>query len=143
MTANASILPVLWPALYALLNVPAITTTLGCAVYDHVPQPRPSGRYLVLVSPTEIPERCMGNLGSNTTFQVHIYTHSDDYEGAGLAQRILSAVIGILEPAVPALAGFAVDGILYENGFEGGDEDVEGVTYTQYIAIFRILARAA
>jgi hypothetical protein len=136
----ASMLPVLWPALYSALNVAAITQTLGCAVYDHLPQPPPAGPYLVLQSPTEGPNRTMGTLGSNTTFQIHIFTSSDHYEGSGLAQRILSAAVGLLEGATLTLSGFSLDGVLYENGFEAGVEDVNGVTYRHYVGMFRAIA---
>jgi hypothetical protein len=134
-----SALPVIWTAIFNALNVAAITDTLGCAVYDHVPQ-SPSFPYLRLESPTENPQRTMGTLGTNSTIQVHIFTSSDAHEGASKAQAILSQCVTLLEGAALSLAGFDLDGVLYENGFEAGDEDVNGVQVKHYVASFRILA---
>jgi hypothetical protein len=140
--ANASILPVLWPAIYGAINVTAVTTTLGYAVYDHVPQTVPS-KYVRMQSPTAEPLRAMGNLGGNATIQLHVFTAGDTYHGAGSTQAVVSKLVELLEGASLSLSGFTMHGVLYENEFDAGDEDVNGITYKHYVVAFRVYARAA
>lgn len=140
--ANASILPVLWPAVKTLINVTAITS-LGYSVFDRFPvTPRPK-QYVAMASPTETPLRAMGNLGSDTTFQLHIFSDKHAHYGPGGVHTVLSALIAILEPASLSLSGFTPHGVLYENSFDAGSEDENGVRYTHHVAVFRVYAKAA
>lgn len=139
---STSALPAVWSAVYAALDVTAITSTLGCAVYDHVPQ-TPTFPYLRLQSPTNNPLRAMGNFGGDTTVQLHIFTSADQHRGAGKAQAILSKCGELLDNASLLISGFTLHGVLLENEFDAGDEEVNGVPIKHYVGVFRVYTRAA
>ena len=101
---HKSALPAVWASMYAALNVAAITTTLECPVYDHVPQ-APTFPYLRMGSATENRQDTFGKAGKVCRVEVHIFTSAEDYEGAGQAQAILSAVIGVLHYEPLTIAG--------------------------------------
>lgn len=132
-----SALPAIWDAVYAALNVPAMTTTLSCDVHDHVPAD-PTFPYLRMSSPTENRQDTFGKDGKYVTFQLHIFTSSDDYEGAGQAQGILNAAITLLHEVPLVIAGQVLIICQYENGFDAGDDDVEGTTVKHYVGMFGV-----
>ena len=134
---HMSALPAIWAAIYTALNVSAITSTLGCGVYDHVPQ-APTFPYLRMQSPTETRQDTFGKAGKDCTVQVHFFTSSETYEGAGRAQALLSAVIGLLHYVPFAVTGFDHLACQYENGFDAGDDDVNGQVIKHYVATFRV-----
>jgi hypothetical protein len=138
VTAKSAI-PAVWNAVYALLNVSAITTTLNCAVYDHVPQ-TPSFPYLRMQSPTENRLDTMGKAGKTLTLQVHVFTSSDNYEGGGRAQAIVSKVSELLNYPVIDLTASGFDCLFCrpEDAADLGDEDIDGVTVKHYMQTVRV-----
>lgn len=138
MTAKSAI-PSVWNAVYALLNVPAITSTLGCAVYDHVPQ-APTFPYARLQSPTENRLDTMAKAGKTLTLQVHVFTSSDNYEGGGKAQAIVSKVSELLNYPVIDLTASGFDCLFCrpEDAFDAGDDDLNGVIVKHYVQTIRV-----
>jgi hypothetical protein len=143
VTAKSAV-PAVWAAVYAALNVSAITTTLACAVYDHVPQP-PAFPYLRVQSPTETRLDTMTKAGKDITLQVHVFSTSDAYEGAGQAQAIASKVSELLNyPSVTTspfdltASGFDCLMCRPEELIDEGDENVGGVTIKHYVQMVRV-----
>src|SRR5687768_5903862 len=120
---NKSALPYVFPAVLGLLNVSAITSTLGCAVLDHVPQGQVCP-YIVLQSPTENRDDRMGRAGKNITIQAHVHTSSDQVEGSGQVQDIVSKIEELTE--YPSLnltgSGFVATMCRSEDVIDAGDE---------------------
>ena len=135
--AGQSALGAIWSAVYGALNVSSLTSTLSCAVYDHVPQ-RPTFPYVRLQSPTETKLDTFAADGKDCTIQVHIFTSGDAYRGAGKAQAILSEVIDLLHNATLTVTGHSLLMCQYDNGFDAGDDDVNGVLVKHYVATFRL-----
>ena len=135
--SHISAMPAVWNAIYAALNVSSMTTTLGCAVYDHVPQPAPNV-YLRMSSPTENRMDTFGADGKDVTVQLHIHTSSDVYRGGGKAQAILSHAITLLHHVSLTVSGQSLLVCAYEDGFDAGDEEINGVIYKHYVGTFRV-----
>ena len=134
---HQSALPAIWTAIFTALDVASITTTLGCGVYDQVPQP-PTFPYLRVSAPTETRQDTFGKAGKDCTIQVHIFTASDGYEGGPRAQAILSQVIALLHYVAFSVSGHDLLACQYEQGIDAGDDDVNAQLVKHYVATFRI-----
>lgn len=138
MTAKSAI-PAVFAALYAVLNVSAITT-LGCAVYDFVPVP-PAYPYLRLQSPTENRLDTFGKAGKTLTVQAHVYANTGDTAaGSSQVQAILSAIAQLTNYVALNLTGSGFDLIFCrpEDAHDAGDEEVGGVILKHYIQLIRV-----
>jgi hypothetical protein len=138
VTVHKSALPAIWAAVYTALNVSALTSTLGCGVYDQIPR-KPVFPYLRISSPTEVPDDTFGSAGKACTVQLHIFTSAAGFEGAPQAQAILSAAIGLLHHVPFTVFGHDLLICEYEIGIDAGDDDVNGVQIKHYVATFRVL----
>jgi Protein of unknown function (DUF3168) len=143
----ASALSPLLSAVFTALNVPPLTTTLNCAVYDSVvPQGAPHP-YAVVFSSTEVPEDTMGEYGSSLTFQVHAYTQQP---GSGQATDIVSQIRQLLdqgkgragEPRL-TVTSYETLQVSYEQTLDAGVELVNGVATQHFVVQFRAWLREA
>jgi hypothetical protein len=142
--SGASALPAVWAAVYTALNVAAITSTLGCAVYDDVPQGS-AYPYLRMQSPTENRLDTMGKAGKDITLQLHVFSSNDSYDGGGQAQAIVSAACTLLNYPSTTTAPFDLTASGFdclmcrpEDLHDAGDEDAGGVLIKHYVQTVRV-----
>ena len=121
-------------AVYAALNVPALTTTLSCGVYDDVPRGA-AFPYVRIAGETEVRLDTMGQAGKSCTLQVHIFSqHQGDQE----AQAIASQVIALLHYQSLTVSGYELIAVQHDQTLNAGDETVNGLATRHYVVLFRI-----
>ncbi len=140
MTAKSAI-PAVAVAVYSALNVAAITTTLGCPVYDNVPQAAPFP-YIKLGSWTENRLDTMSKAGKDLTLQVHVFS---SYAGGAEAQAILAKVSQLLNYPSTTTAPFDLTASGFdclmcrpEDAHDAGAELVAGVNVQHYVQSVRV-----
>jgi hypothetical protein len=138
--AGESALSVVYPIVLGLVNASPITTTLGCNVYREVPQ-TPTYPFIVLQSPTETREgEKFGKASKMVTLQVHVYTSTDQVEGAGQVADIVSAVCAACEyPSVTQPSGWNIE-LRSDNVIDVGDEVWNGIKYRHWSVLIRVWA---
>lgn len=114
---------VLQQAIYARLNGDAeLTTTLGAAVYDEVPDGA-AFPYVSIGEVTENPRDTMGTTGRDTTVTVHVWSQ---YPGSKEVKQIQNRVDELLDRWTPTVAGWNETQMLQE--FFETFRDPDGLT---------------
>lgn len=121
-------------AIGAALDVAAITTTLGCAVHDDVPQ-APTYPYIRFESPTGVPWDTFGQAGKERMVWVHVFS---TYAGGLEYRAIVAKVIQLLQDVALSVSGHALARLRYEEDVNGADEDNGGVKVKHKIVMFRM-----
>lgn len=109
-------------AIYAALNVASITSTLGCKVFDDVPQ-SVAFPYLRISSPNAQTWDTFGAAGKQRTVTIAVFTQ---YSGQYKAIQICDQVIVLLEHVSLTIASHVTCGVQYETDGEGADEVIAG-----------------
>ena len=126
-------------AIYAALNVTAITTTLACGVYDDVPRDA-AFPYIHLSTPSGIPWDTFGSAGKQRVLQVHIYS---TYEGGTEANSIADKVMELLQYQALSVSGHTLCGLQYESDTDASYEDDGGVKVVHRVVSFRVTVQEA
>lgn len=110
-------------AIYTRLNSDSnLTSTLGAAVYDDVPDSAPFP-YVVIGDVTEGPNDTMGTTGRDATVTVHTWSQ---YEGSKEIKQIQNRVDELLDRWSPTVSGwYATD--MQQEFFETM-RDPDGIT---------------
>ena len=141
MAAGQSAIPAVVTAVLGLLNVSSITSTLGCAVYDHVPQ-NSAFPYIALQTPIETRDDRFGASGKQVLIFAHVYTSSEQTVGSEQVSTIVSKVCELTDyPAIPAsfaTAGWSCSGLRPENVTDVGDIMDDGITYKHFVVEIRV-----
>lgn len=115
-----------WPlqvAVFGRLSGDAeLVTTLGAAVYDHVPASA-AFPYVVIGDVTEAPRDTMGVTGRDSTLTVHTWSQA---AGSRQVKQIQSRIDALLDRWQPAVAGWKTTHMLHE--FLETLRDPDGVT---------------
>lgn len=113
-----------------------LVTTLGAAVYDHVPDSA-AFPYVALGDVTEGFADNMGRTGRNLTITVHIWSQ---YAGMKQVKQIADRVDDLLDRWTPTVAGWSATEMLHE--FFETMRDPDGVT-RHGVSRFRIHIHAS
>lgn len=137
MTTRDTAMGAVQAALYELLSSDAtLTTTLGCAVYDDVPDSA-AMPYVSIGEATEIPWNRFQGTGSELTWTIHAWSR---YPGRKEALAILARLNQLLDQIPLTLSGGLVNLFCrYEMGNVIRDHD--GVT-RHLVARYRLLVEA-
>lgn len=115
-----------WPlqeAVYTRLSGDAtLVTTLGAAVYDHVPDSAPFP-YVVIGDDTEAPNDTMGVTRRDATITIHSWSQ---YKGAKQVKEIQARVDALLDRWTPTVTGWTATQML--NEFKESFRDADGKT---------------
>lgn len=143
--AGQSAIPAAVTAVLGLLNVSSITSSLGCAVYDHVPQ-NAAYPYIALQNPVETRDDRFGASGKQVLLFAHVYTSDEQTVGSAQVSAIASKVCELTDypdiPASFASAGWVCSGVRCENVTDVGDF-VDGATYKHYMVEIRVWVQPA
>lgn len=121
-------------ALYTLLE----TANIGATVYRYVPE-NPAFPYVTIASATENRRDRFGKSDKTLLLQVHVFTSSDTYAGAGQALAILAAVNAATEYASLSLASPLTSVLCRpEDALDAGDDVVSGVRYAHWVQHVRV-----
>jgi hypothetical protein len=139
MAGDKSAIPLMVTTVLGLLNVSAITSTLGCAVYDHVPQNAPYP-YIALQSPQEINDGAMGSPGKMVFLDAHIFTSDRTDLGSAKVTTIVSKIREqCYFPPVNGAPEFRCGGMFVEDVEDLGDETDQGQTIKHYKTTIKAL----
>lgn len=125
-------------AVYTALNVAAITTTLGCGVYESVIPQGTAFPCLRISTPSGLPWDTFGAAGKERVVQVHVFASTAAYESGFQVNAICDAVMLLLQDQALSVSGHLLAGLRYEQDTEGADEDVEGVQIVHRVLSFRV-----
>jgi hypothetical protein len=90
-------------AVFTRLNDDAtLTSTLGAAVYDNVPDGSPFP-YVAIGDITEAPNDTMGTTGRDSTVTIHVWSQAAGFKET---KQILDRVDALLDRWAPTLAGW-------------------------------------
>jgi hypothetical protein len=134
MPTTLALSPVL-AAVYALLNVSALTALVGSRIYDDVPQ-APTYPFVVY----DIGEENVGGFGTvgPVLCRLRVYAYSE-YAGTKELQDILNVVKGLLKDQALTATGFAQCGrIFYDDTPKAVLEEINGVTCREMASNYRI-----
>ena len=109
-------------AIYTALNVSAITTTLGCGVYDEVIEGN-TYPFISLGEETTIDYSTMTAVGSETTINIHIWSQ---YKGSKQTKEILDKIHDLLHDINLTVTGFNLINLRFE--YSDIMRDTDGVT---------------
>ena len=109
-------------AIYAALNVSAITTTLACGVYDEVTEGN-TYPFISLGEETTIDFSTKTSVGSETTINIHIWSQ---YKGSKQTKEIMDKVHDLLHDINLTVTGFNLINLRFE--FSDIMRDTDGVT---------------
>ena len=124
-------------AIYTALNVAAITSALGCAVYDDVTQGA-AFPYLRISTPSGIPWDTFGKAGKERVIEVHVFSQ---YRGRKEAQDILDQVIALLQYQALTISGHTTIVVNYEQDLDGEDEEIGGKKTVHKVGLFRVIVQ--
>jgi hypothetical protein len=128
-----------WPlqtAVYTRLSGDSeLTSTLGAAVYDHVPDSA-AFPYVVIGEATVAPNDTMGKTGRDLTLTVHTWSQ---YQGLKQVLQIADRVDDLLDRWFPTVTGWTANEMLSE--FFETFKDADGVT-RHGVARYRVHIRA-
>lgn len=116
-----------WPlqeAIYTRLSGDSsLTSSLGAAVYDDVPDSAPFP-YVVIGAVTEAPNDTMGTTGRDLTVTVHSWSQ---YQGMKQVKQIQNRVDQLLDRWLPTVTGWATTHMQQEffETFEDPDGDTK------------------
>lgn len=123
-------------AVYTALNVAAITTTLGCGVYDNdADTQQVAFPFLRISTPSGVPWDTFGAAGKERTVQVSVFSQ---YRGGIQSQNILDKVVQLLQDVAHSVSGHVLAGFRLEQDGEGADEVIAGVKTTHKWVQFRV-----
>ncbi|OFW37652.1 MAG: hypothetical protein A3J29_06155 [Acidobacteria bacterium RIFCSPLOWO2_12_FULL_67_14b] len=125
-------------AIYNALNVAAITTTLGCGVYETVIPQNVALPYLRISTPSGLPWDTFGAAGKERVVQVHVFASTAAYESGYQVNAICDKVVELLQDQALSVTGHSLAGLRYEQDTEGADEDVDGVQIVHRVVSFRV-----
>ena len=109
-------------AIYAALNVSAITTTLACGVYDEVIEGN-TYPFISLGEETTIDYSTMTAVGSETTINIHIWSQ---YKGSKQTKEIMDKIHDLLHDIDLTVTGFNLINLRFE--YSDIMRDTDGVT---------------
>ena len=109
-------------AIYTALNVSAITTTLGCGVYDEVIEGN-TYPFISLGEETTIDYSTMTAVGSETTINIHIWSQ---YKGSKQTKEIMDKIHDLLHDIDLTVTGFNLINLRFE--YSDIMRDTDGVT---------------
>lgn len=110
-------------AVYGRLNAStALTSTLGAAVYDHVPAGARMP-YVVVGETTAVARDTMGRTGRDVTMQIHVWS---EYPGRKQIAEIQARVDTLLDRWAPGVSGWYGTQMLLE--YSETMRDPDGVT---------------
>ena len=109
-------------AIYTALNVSAITTTLGCGVYDEVIEGN-TYPFISLGEETTIDYSTMTAVGSETTINIHIWSQ---YKGSKQTKEIMDKIHDLLHDINLTVTGFNLINLRFE--YSDIMRDTDGVT---------------
>jgi len=109
-------------AIYTALNVSAITTTLGCGVYDEVIEGN-TYPFISLGEETTIDYSTMTAVGSETTINIHVWSQ---YKGSKETKEILDKIHDLLHDINLTVTGFNLINLRFE--YSDIMRDTDGVT---------------
>lgn len=125
-------------AVYTALNVAAITTTLGCGVYESMLPQKVAYPALRISTPSGVPWDTLGSAGKERVVQVHVFGSSADYESGSQVNAICDKVVELLQDQALSVSGHTLAAIRYEQDTDGADEDVDGVVILHRVISFRV-----
>jgi len=133
VTAYLSLSPVS-VAIYATINVAAVTDLATGGVHDDIPQ-TPTFPFVWY----EVSERDIRGFGTGGFPEVEIRVHVfSQFEGMAEAQSILKQVITLLRDATLTVTGYAQAGkVFYDETVLLPDEQIIGVKVHEAVAMFR------
>lgn len=115
-----------WPlqqSVYTRLNADTeLVTTLGAAVYDHVPDSA-AFPYVVIGDATEAPRDTMARTGRDVTLTVHLWSQT---KGMKQVDEIADRVDDLLDRWAPTVTGWSATTMLRE--FYENMRDPDGMT---------------
>lgn len=126
-------------AVYAALNVPALTAMVPGGVSDVIPQNTPYPLVLFEVSEP----RQLGGFGTKPghgqlpeiDLRVHVYSQQQNLSEA---QAILDVAISLLADPPAVAGGYGSWGIFHDSTIDLGDQVVANVTVHEIVAMFRL-----
>src|SRR3990167_5542743 len=113
-------------AVYTALNVAGITTTLGCTVWEHVPQ----GTAFPYIRISDVTARgetleTMGKSADDILVQVSVFPQ---HEGVDGARTIRKTVMDLLHNQSLTVSGATFVSCRAELRQNGADEEIDGVS---------------
>ena len=108
--------------IYNALNVSAVTTTLGCGVYDEVIEGN-TYPFIALGEETAIDYSTKTSTGSETTINIHIWSQ---YKGSKQTKEIMDKVHDLLHDSNLTVTGFNLINLRFE--FSDIMRDPDGIT---------------
>lgn len=131
--AGKSAIPTMVTTVLGLLNVTAINTTLGCAVYDEVPR-NASFPYIALQSPQELRDDRMSVAGKQVFLEAHIFTSNESDLGSEKVSKIASKVCELTDyPTIAPTSDFKCWALRSDGVIDVGDEVDDGRTVKHYV----------
>jgi len=121
-------------AVYAALNVTSLVTTLGCPVYDDVPQGS-AFPYVVIGSSSGIPWDTFGKAGKQRVVTIHVYSA---YQGGLQARAIFAEIMALLNNQSLSVSGHSSVNVNYEQDVDASVEEVEGTKIVHKVLLFRV-----
>jgi hypothetical protein len=121
-------------AVYAALNVAALTALVPGGIYDDVPQATtfPFLWY-------EVQERQLGVLGTRAIPEIGLRVHVfSTYEGMSEAQAIMVKVVELLRNTTPAVTGYSNAVIFHDETVPLAMEELNGVKVRELVGMFRV-----
>jgi hypothetical protein len=109
-------------AIYTALNVPAITTTLACGVYDEVIEGN-SYPFITLGEETAIDYSTNNLVGAETTINIHIWSR---YKGSKQTKEIMDKVHDLLHDVSLTVSGVNLINLRFE--YSDIMRDPDGIT---------------
>jgi len=109
-------------SIYSALNVSAITTTLGCGVYDEVVEGN-SYPFITLGEETAIDYSTNNLVGAETTINVHIWSQ---YKGSKQTKEIMDKVHDLLHDVSLTVSGVNLINLRFE--YSDIMRDPDGIT---------------
>jgi len=123
-------------AIYTALNVAAITSTLGCEVYETVVPQGAVLPYLRISTPSGIPWDTFGAAGKERVVQVHVFASTAVYESGFQVDAICDQVVALLQHQALAVTGHTLASLQYEQDTDGADEIIDGVLIVHRVVSF-------
>ena len=109
-------------AIYTALNVPAITTTLACGVYDEVIEGN-SYPFITLGEETAIDYSTKNLVGAETTINIHIWSR---YKGSKQTKEIMDKIHDLLHDVSLTVTGVNLINLRFE--YSDILRDPDGIT---------------
>ena len=109
-------------AIYSALNVPAITTTLACGVYDEVIEGN-SYPFITLGEETAIDYSTKNLVGAETTINIHTWSR---YKGSKQTKEIMDKIHDLLHDVSLTVAGVNLINLRFE--YSDILRDPDGIT---------------